>query len=196
MVMDNLAPRDGELYYWPHFLPPDTADTTLQTLQAELDWQQTVATIVGRHVPLPRLVCWHGDAAAIYRYSGLVHYPQPWTETLLRLKRDIEIATGQQFNSVLGNYYRTGSDSMGWHSDQEASLGLNPTIASLSLGAVRLFKLRHIKTDDTLDITLNHGSLLLMGGSLQHHWRHCLPKTRKPTAARINLTFRAIFPGR
>ncbi|MFM8330405.1 MAG: alpha-ketoglutarate-dependent dioxygenase AlkB family protein [Candidatus Methylumidiphilus sp.] len=193
--MENLAAQDGELYYLPGFLPPDMAASLFQRLRGELDWQQEVATIVGRRVPIPRLVCWHGDADAVYRYSGLVHEPKPWTETLAKLKQSIEAICGNSFNSVLGNLYRDGEDSMGWHADQEASLGRNPYIASLSLGAVRLFKIRHTKTGETLNLRLADGSLLLMGGALQHHWRHCVPKTRIPTEARINLTFRKIVPG-
>jgi alkylated DNA repair dioxygenase AlkB len=82
---------------------------------------------------------------------------------------------------------------MGWHADQEPSLGRNPYIASLSLGAERRFKIRHNKSSESVDILLSSGSLLLMGGALQHHWRHCVPKTQKPVDARINLTFRRII---
>jgi alkylated DNA repair dioxygenase AlkB len=71
-------------------------------------------------------------------------------------------------------------------------LGNNPYIASLSLGAARLFKFRHLKTKDTIDVVLANGSLLLMGGELQYHWRHSLPKTTKVSEPRINLTFRKI----
>lgn len=192
--MENLASQDGELYYFPDFLPPGETQAWFARLRAELDWQQEVATVVGRRLPLPRLVCWHGDPGAVYRYSGLTHYPKPWTDGLFILKQAVEAACGQGFNSVLGNLYRDGQDSMGWHSDQESVLGRNPVIASLSLGAARLFKLRHNKTGAGVDLILADGSLLLMGGALQHHWRHCLPKTRQPVAARINLTFRAILP--
>lgn len=191
--MKNLALQDGELFYIANFLPPNKALESFARLRTELDWQQEVATIVGRQVPVPRMVCWYGDEGAVYQYSGLTHYPQPWTNTLLELKQSIENTCGQQFNSVLGNLYRDGQDSMGWHSDQEQVLGTNPFIASLSVGAERLFKIRHNKTGETLDINLASGSLLLMGGCLQHHWRHCVPKTRQPITARINLTFRNII---
>ena len=67
-------------------------------------------------------------------------------------------------------------------------------IASLSLGATRRFLLRHNKTRETLSLELEDGSLLLMRGSLQHHWRHCLPKDPACSGSRINLTFRRILP--
>jgi len=66
-------------------------------------------------------------------------------------------------------------------------------ITSLSLGEERLFKLHHKKRKETLDIILGHGDLLVMAGALQHHWRHSVPKTRKPKTPRINLTFRNIL---
>jgi len=94
----------------------------------------------------------------------------------------------------LGNWYRDGQDSMGWHADNEKVLGPNPWIASLSLGATRLFKLRHNRTGQSIDVPLTAGGLLIMGGSLQHHWRHCVPKSRTATGPRVNLTFRHVYP--
>ena len=97
------------------------------------------------------------------------------------------------FNSVLLNLYRDGQDSMGWHSDAEPELGRNPVIASVSLGAVRRFVLRHKKRKEQhLALELEPGSVLVMAGALQHHWRHALPKTRQVVGPRINLTFRLI----
>jgi alkylated DNA repair dioxygenase AlkB len=81
---------------------------------------------------------------------------------------------------------------MGWHADDEPELGQNPVIASVSLGAPRRFRLRHNCSRDTHVLTLEHGSLLLMAGPTQHHWQHCLPRTRVCRSPRINLTFRLI----
>ncbi|MBT5887388.1 MAG: alpha-ketoglutarate-dependent dioxygenase AlkB, partial [Acidiferrobacteraceae bacterium] len=102
--------------------------------------------------------------------------------------------SGYSFNSVLLNYYRTGSQSMGWHSDDERELGPAPTIASISLGSPRRFLLRHRRRKDlpVHEIVLGHGSLLLMSGESQIAWRHSVPKTARPVAPRVNLTFRQI----
>lgn len=191
----NLATQDGELYYLPDFLPAHQAQALYGLLLDELMWMEETIRIMGREVKVPRKVCWYGDSGAVYQYSGTVHLPLPWTMSLLALKDAVEKVCGRSFNSVLGNYYRDGQDSMGWHADQEASLGRDPYIASVSLGAARRFKLRHNRTGESLSLLLAGGSLLLMGGSLQHHWRHCLPKTRKPVAGRVNLTFRHIVGG-
>jgi alkylated DNA repair dioxygenase AlkB len=81
---------------------------------------------------------------------------------------------------------------MGCHADDEKELGQNPVIASLSLGDQRVFKLHHKKCREKLDIVLGHGDLLVMAGSLQHHWQHSVPKTKKLKTPRINLTFREV----
>jgi alkylated DNA repair dioxygenase AlkB len=82
---------------------------------------------------------------------------------------------------------------MGCHADDEKELGVNPVIASLSLGEQRLFKLYHKTSKEKLDIVLGHGDLLVMAGTLQHYWMHSVPKTKKMKTPRINLTFRKII---
>ena len=188
----NLAQSDGAIHYYTDFLDSANANRVFKQLSVQLEWKQETLNIMGKEVIAPRLVCWHGDPGAVYRYSGVEHIPLPWNPVLKVIKLRIEQFSGDQFNCVLGNLYRDGNDSMGWHADKEKQLGINPVIASLSLGAKRLFKLRHNKSQQTVDIQLEHGSLLIMAGSLQHHWRHCLPKTRLCTTPRINLTFRFI----
>ncbi len=187
-----IASTDGELKYSPNFIDSEAADKTFNQLNNQLDWQEETLFIMGKQITAPRLVCWYGDNNANYVYSGVEHIPLQWTPDLLALKEQVEIACNHEFNSVLGNLYRSGQDSMGWHADKEKQLGINPNIASLSFGAERLFKLRHCKNKQVIDMRLEHGSLLVMAGSLQHHWRHCLPKTREPVSSRINLTFRYI----
>jgi alkylated DNA repair dioxygenase AlkB len=186
--------RDGRLDLWPHCFSAAEADRLLSLLREQLAWQQERLTIYGREHPVPRLVAWYGDAGASYRYSGVRHEPLPWTATLLEVRARIETLTGVRYNSVLANLYRNGRDGMGWHADDERELGRNPRIASLSLGATRRFRLRHRASGETHALDLTHGSLLVMGGALQHHWVHCVPKTSRPVGARINLTFREILP--
>ncbi len=92
-------------------------------------------------MPTPRLTAWMGDHA--YRYSGLANEPQPWPPTLATLRDRLSEELGIAFNSCLANLYRDGSDSMGYHADDEPELGPQPVIASISLGARRRFALRH-----------------------------------------------------
>ena len=188
----NLLPQDGEVYLIEEALSLADADQTLTRLIDGVDWRQEQASLFGRNIPLPRLTAWYGDRG--YSYSGIDHAPAPFTSDLLALKQSIERLSGSYFNSVLINLYRDGQDSMGWHSDDEPSLGNEPEIASLSLGATRRFHLKHRTADARLALDLPHGSCLIMRGRCQAAWRHQLPKTKKPVGARINLTFRRIVP--
>ena len=185
----NLIPCDGVLQLVPDAVP--APERVLDRLMAEIDWRQDEAWIMGRRVALPRLTAWYGDAG--YRYSGIDNPPRPWLELLVELKGVAEALAGSPFNSVLLNLYRDGRDSMGWHSDDERSLGPEPVIASLSFGATRRFRLKHKQQPGlAIGLDLPPGSCLIMAGALQHHWRHALPKTARPVGSRVNLTFRLI----
>jgi alkylated DNA repair dioxygenase AlkB len=185
----NLLPGDGVLRLVEDAVP--SPERFLERLLSELDWRQDEARIMGRQVALPRLTAWYGDAG--YRYSGIDNPPRAWPPLLLELKLLAERIAGAPFNSALGNLYRDGRDSMGWHSDDERSLGRDPVIASLSFGAVRRFRLRHKRRPDwRLGLDLPSGSCLVMAGALQHHWQHALPKTARPAGPRVNLTFRLV----
>ncbi len=142
----------------------------------------------------PRLTAWYGDPDKKYSYSGITMAPTNWTTPLMAIKSRVDDCAGVQFNSVLLNYYRDGKDSMGWHRDNEKELGLNPVIASVTFGASRNFQLRHYRDKKSLvQVSLQHGSLLLMKGATQHFWEHQLPKTTKVMSPRLNMTFRVIY---
>jgi len=185
---------DGFLRYYPQWLSHREADRWQTYLGSSMAWQEETIQMFGRSVKQPRLTAWYGDPGTTYTYSGLTLTPQPWTEDLDQLRDAVGQAAGQAFNSVLLNLYRHGQDSMGWHSDDEPELGVNPVIASLSLGESRRFHLRHKRdrSRDQVRLTLAHGSLLIMLGETQHHWQHQVPKTQKRIDPRINLTFRQI----
>lgn len=185
---------DGLLYHLPHFLAPDAASALLGHLTTSLDWQQHRLKLFGRDVLTPRLCAWYGDTDARYGYSGQTLEPLPWTAPLAAVRQRLQAMLGCPLNGMLANLYRDGADSMGWHSDDEASLGPRPVIVSLSLGATRRFVLRHRRRRElqTLSLALEHGSLLVMAGDTQRHWQHAVPKTRAAVGVRINLTFRYV----
>ena len=192
MQQSRLISNDGELVLISGFFDKQEADSFLDQLM-HLSWQEEQIKVFGRLFIVPRLVCWYGDINAVYSYSGVKHQPLIWDEELLKIKRRIENFSHYSLNSVLANLYRDGNDSMGWHADKEKELGQNPAIASLSLGDTRLFKMRHCKTKEIINIDLEHGDLLLMSGPLQHHWQHSIPKTQIEKKPRINLTYRKII---
>ncbi len=189
----DLHLREAEVHWHRHWLPRDAADTLQRTLREDVPWEVHRIRMFGRQVDSPRLSCWMGDPAARYRYSGTEFVPQPWHPALLPLRDQLAAFCGHAFNSVLLNRYRDGDDGMGWHSDNEPELGPAPVIASLSLGAGRRFLLR--RRDDhakKAEVLLDHGDLLVMGGQTQRLYQHGLPKSARPLAERLNLTFRWI----
>jgi alkylated DNA repair dioxygenase AlkB len=177
------------------FCAADEAQHWFERLHAEIPWERHRLRLFGREVDVPRLSCWIGDADAVYRYSGARFEPHAWTTACAELRDRLMQLCGERYNSVLCNLYRGGSDSMGWHSDDEPELGPQPRIASLSFGATRRFRLRRKgHAAATLDLELGSGSLLLMAGDTQRNYRHALPKTAHTVGARINLTFRSVKP--
>ena len=184
----------GECELLVGFLDVAQCARTFDILQKDINWQQHDVCVYNRIYKTPRLTAWYGDNDAVYQYSGSIHTPQAWTAPLNQIRSRVENHTNRSFNSVLLNYYRTGNDAMGRHSDDERELGTCPFIASVSLGGTRKFML-HPNTgnpESPVSINLTHGSLLLMYGKCQQRWKHSVPRTRKQTGSRINLTFRRI----
>lgn len=170
---------------WLAYLPGFVADpeAVMAALLAELPLRVERLRIGSREVETPRLTAWHGDPGRAYRYSGRTFEPDPWTPTLAALRERVGAACGAAFDSVLANLYRDGRDAMGWHADDEPELGHEPVIASLSLGDVRRFVLKHRRADERLALDLPSGSLLVMQGATQANYRHALPRTARGRAA-------------
>jgi alkylated DNA repair dioxygenase AlkB len=171
---------DTELKLWEQYFPKDISDNYFQTLLAVSPWKQHMRKIYEKLVPDPRLIARYGGS------DGL-----EWTPTLLEIKSKVEETIGITFNRVLLNYYRDGNDSVAWHSDTLPSDGKHHHIASVTFGETRLFKVRRKGSrEGQISIPLTHGSLLLMGETMQQYYEHHVPKTTRKIGARINLTFR------
>jgi len=184
---------NAEVVYIPNFYALEKADSYLKILKETIEWQQDSITIFGKTYNQSRLTALYANNNQPYTYSNITMSPKAFTKELQDIKRDIEQTANHQFTSVLLNLYRNGNDSNGWHADNEKELGKNPVIASLSLGSPRMFQFKHLKLkDQKYKLILEHGSLLLMKGEMQHYWLHQIPKTKKEVGERINLTFRKI----
>ena len=165
----------------------------------DLDWKAHTIKIQGKEIPVPRLIAWYGEVN--YKYSGITHYAQPMPEVIEHVKKVLEALCTQKlkrkikFNSVLLNYYRNGSDSISFHSDDERELDEEAVIASVSLGATRKFIFKN-KEDAKLkkEYVLTNGHCLVMFGDTQKHWLHGIPKEPNIQEERINLTFRFTHP--
>ncbi len=195
MSSDNpcvLDPEHGELLLYPALFSAE-ASLWYSQLRKLVPWRREQAMIFGRRRVLPRLTAWCAGAGQRYRYSGICHEPTPWPQPLCTARTAVEKHIGTAFNSALISYYRNGGEYIGWHSDNEASMGAQPCIASLSLGATRRFQLRPRQGGKTLSIELPAGSLLLMRGHSQRHWQHRLPPS-SVARGRINISFRHFEP--
>jgi alkylated DNA repair dioxygenase AlkB len=192
-IEDRLDLPDPDVTFYPRFFSVEESDRLLGELNRTTTWRQEEIETDDATIPLPRLTAWYGDPGHAYTYSKITMQPEPWTEPLQEIKTRIEVVSLTTFNSVLLNLYRDGRDSVGWHSDDEPELGEMPVIGSVSFGGTRSFVLRHKerKVPD-LELTLTHGSYLLMKGTTQRFWKHRVPKTTDPVEPRINLTFRRV----
>jgi alkylated DNA repair dioxygenase AlkB len=189
----NWLPQDGVVNYYGHLFNQEDANNYFEKLLNTIEWRNDELVIFGKKIITKRKVAWYGEKPFEYTYSNTTKYALPWTKELLELKTAIEKETGETFNSCLLNLYHNGDEGMAWHSDGETELKKDGAIASLSFGAERKFAFKHKQTNQKLELTLEHGSLLIMKDTTQTHWLHRLPPTKKIKTPRINLTFRTIM---
>jgi alkylated DNA repair dioxygenase AlkB len=188
----NLLHKDGVVQYFGKVISTENANQFMEALINNIEWKNDEVVIYGKRIVTKRKMAWYGDKAFEYKYSNIIRTALVWTEELLALKARVESHTAESYNSCLLNLYHDGNEGMGWHSDDEKDLKKDGAIASLSLGADRKFGFKHKQDKQSLYLTLEHGSLLLMKEQVQSHWLHSLPKTSKVLKPRINLTFRTI----
>lgn len=191
---ETFALPDADVKLLRGFCSHVEADQIFCALRDGVTWRHDKIVVYGKTHDLPRLQQWYGDVGLSYTWSGLTMTPEPWLPVLLQLKVRVEEEADAAFNTALVNRYRTGGDTVGWHSDDEIGLGPRPTIASLSFGAERDFVLRHNDGLHQATIPLAAGSLLVMSGNTQRNWKHSLPRRAK-AGERINVTFRLMQPG-
>ena len=196
--MNSIPISCAKIYFEDHFLPPEEATLLFHTLLSKCAWERHRALFA--HT-VPRDEAYYGDPGTHYTYSRREYRPLPWILELLSLKTRVEEATPVAayvnlslpqtgYNAVLCNLYRDGNDSVGLHADAEPEM--RPVIASVSLGAERLFRLKRKNGSVAFSERLPHGSLLIMAGNTQEHFKHEVPKEPGVIQPRINLTFRYI----
>tara|TARA_A100001015_G_scaffold218996_1_gene246227 strand:+ start:1036 stop:1650 length:615 start_codon:yes stop_codon:yes gene_type:complete len=193
------------------FFSLEKSDEYFVYLKKNIKWKQESMMMYGKKMNFARLTSWYGEDGKSYKFSGIKLTPNNWDllEPLYQIRKEVEIECGTEFNSVLLNYYRNGQDSISWHSDNEKEFGDEPTIASVSFGCERIFKMRqYYDKSDVHNLTLKHGSLLIMAGETQKYWQHSIPKQKlinknneiglfdsniENGVERINLTFRKVI---
>ena len=188
--MTGLATKlNPPVEFYPDFLTLEEAARWFQASE-NLGWTRGEINMYGKKVPVPHDEILFSDPGLTFNYRGASIEAEPWPDFLLEARGRIQTASGYKFDFAVGNRYRTGKDSIGWHADDLAQLGERPAIASLSLGSTRKFKLRHKDSGETVDYQLESGTLLIMLPGCQENWLHAVPKTARPVGERINWTFR------
>jgi alkylated DNA repair dioxygenase AlkB len=196
--MEAVPIPEAEIYYDKDFLSAEEATILFNTLRTKCAWERRRTSF---KYAVPRDEAYYGDPGTNYTYSRREYKPLAWIPELLALRTRVEEATPEAaytnlslpklgYNAVLCNLYRNGNDSVGLHADAEPEMG--PVIASISLGAERLFRLKGQNGSVAFAERLPHGSLLIMAGRTQKNFRHEVPKEPGVAQARINLTFRRI----
>jgi alkylated DNA repair dioxygenase AlkB len=181
--------------YQPEFLTDQESKYLYEYFLNNLNWQHDTAKIYGKTIVTKRQIAWFADSNLKYNYSGTNRVADGiWDEKVLRIKEKLEKTTGFTFNSCLLNLYHNGSEGMAWHSNDQNHLDPEfTTVAIISIGAERFFKLREtIKRDNQYKVTLEQGSLLLMLNQTQKYWQHEIPKMAAIKVSRISLTWRTM----
>ncbi len=191
-ISENLLPYDGVVNYYGKVLADEACRTYFASLLQTISWRHDQSVIYGKTITTKRKVAWYGDKGYLYTYSKTTKKALPWTKELFKLKQLVEHQSNETYNSCLLNLYQDGDEGMSWHSDAEIDLKKDGAIASLSLGSERRFLFKHRQSKEKVTLVLEPGSLMVMKATTQTHWLHSLPKSKKVTEPRINLTFRTI----
>lgn len=98
---------------------------------------------------------------------------------------------GLDLDVVAANLYRGGADSVAWHGDRVGRDRATTVVAIVSLGSPRRFLLRPAGGGPSVRFTPGHGDLLVLGGTCQRTFQHCVPKQAR-AGARISVMFREL----
>ena len=170
---------------WVDHLPGwvEGSDEVLEVLLGDIGWRADRRQMFEREVAVPLLLRWYG---------GDEQLPHP----LLTSARDALNAhygpeLGEPFVSAGMCLYRDGRDSVAWHGDRLGrGRSADTMVAIVSFGSPRPLLLRPVGGGEGLRFPLGHGDLVVMGGSCQRTWEHCIPKTAKPVGPRVSVQFR------
>ncbi|MGV4983748.1 alpha-ketoglutarate-dependent dioxygenase AlkB [Streptomyces sp. NRAIS4] len=160
------------------------ADALFEALAADVPWRAERRTMYDNVVAVPRLLAF---------YSAHDPLPHPvLDEARDALSRNYAEELGEPFTTAGLCFYRDGRDSVAWHGDRIGRGAREDTmVAILSVGAPRDLVLRPVGGGGAaLRRPLGHGDLIVMGGSCQRTWEHCVPKTARAAGPRISIQFR------
>ncbi|PRY47811.1 DNA-N1-methyladenine dioxygenase [Geodermatophilus tzadiensis] len=159
------------------------SDAVLDVLLGDIGWRADRRQMYDREVAVPRLLRWYGRGEEL---------PHPLlTEARTALDAHYALELGEPFVSAGMCLYRDGRDSVAWHGDRLGRSRTHDTmVAIVSFGSPRPLLLRPVGAGEALRFPLGHGDLVVMGGSCQRTWEHCIPKTTRPVGPRVSVQFR------
>jgi alkylated DNA repair dioxygenase AlkB len=170
---------------WVDHLPGwvQGSDEVLEVLLGDIGWRADRRQMYEREVAVPRLLRWYGEDETL---------PHPLlTQARETLTGHYRPELGEPFVSAGMCLYRDGRDSVAWHGDRLGrGRSADTMVAIVSFGSPRPLVLRPVGGGESLRFPLGHGDLVVMGGSCQRTWEHCIPKTTKPVGPRVSVQFR------
>ena len=170
---------------WVDHLPGwlEGSDVVLDVLLGDIGWRADRRQMYDREVEVPRLLRWYGAG------ETLPHASLTGARDALDTHYGPEL--GEHFVTAGMCLYRNGRDSVAWHGDRMGrSRTVDTMVAIVSFGSPRALMLRPVGGGASLRFTLGHGDLVVMGGSCQRTWEHCIPKTARPVGPRVSVQFR------
>jgi alkylated DNA repair dioxygenase AlkB len=159
------------------------SEAVLEVLLGDIGWREDRRQMYEREVTVPRLLRWYGGDETL---------PHPvLTEARAALDEHYAPELGEPFVTAGMCLYRDGRDSVAWHGDRIGRGRSSDTmVAIVSFGSPRPLMLRPVGGGESLRFPLGHGDLVVMGGSCQRTWEHCIPKTARPVGPRVSVQFR------
>jgi alkylated DNA repair dioxygenase AlkB len=158
------------------------SDELFDQVMALTPWQQRTMWMYEQRVAEPRLT---------HRWR-LPDEPPP-LPILIEMAEALSDHYGAAFTQIGTNLYRDGRDSVAWHGDRIARDLPSATVALISLGEPRPFKLRPKGGGASISFVPQRGDLMVMGGSCQRTWDHAVPKVRR-AGPRMSVQFRHVYP--
>lgn len=201
-LKDNL-----NVHYKGNFIEEHKANKYYDIFEKQLVYdtpEQSKVVVFGKEYFVPRKQTAYGDPGTYYSFAGTTVYAHSWDndnivcKIIKNIKHKVEVFTGKKFNFVLINRYKDGADKIGKHCDSESSLGVEPTIVGVSLGAIRdvcfaPYKFIPQILSNRITLQLDHGSIFVMYPPTNDHWTHEIPKRANVNKPRISLTFRYLY---
>ncbi|GAB3447372.1 alpha-ketoglutarate-dependent dioxygenase AlkB [Phycicoccus ginsengisoli] len=159
------------------------ADRVFDELHHDVPWHAERREMYERVVDVPRLLKFYDEGERL---------PHPvLAEAREALSRWYAAELGEPFVTAGMCLYRDGRDSVAWHGDRIGrSKDSDTMVAIVSVGSARSLMLRPRGGGSSIGFSLGHGDLVVMGGSCQRTWDHCIPKTTKAVGPRISIQFR------